>query len=129
MSARYRVVLKEPVPEKSTQPLRIGPIRDETGQVIPAGSLGTLVATLYRQSDEALINAARPAAQSIKNENGGSADAEDSWKFIFSPNDLTVLDQKEVEEVHVLLIGYTWSMAGVGYFEIVHTVRNLAYVA
>lgn len=126
----HRIELTDAVPERTTQKLKLGTLKDENGVVIPSGSMAALVVTLYNESDAALINpSGRPAGQSIKNENGGSADGSDSWSLVFQADDLAILDQKNLEELHVLLVEWYYSVAGVGRVEIAHHVRNLAYVA
>lgn len=130
MAVMARIKLTDPIPERTTQKLKLGPLKDENGVTIPAGSIATLVGTLYKESTAALVNPTnRPAQQSIKNENGGAADGSDNWFLRFGSLDTALLDQSAKQEIHILLVEWTYSSDGVGRVEIEHIIENLLYVA
>lgn len=129
MGVISRIRLQDQIPEGTTQKLNLGPLKDENGITIPAASIATLAVTLYKESTAALVNpTGRPAQQSIKNENGGVADGSDNWSLRFGALDTVLLDQSAKQEVHILLLEWTYSIDGVGRVEIEHIVENLLYV-
>jgi hypothetical protein len=96
----HKTVDQIPIPEKSTPPLKIGPLKDENGAIVKGSDLTTCTLTIFNRGTEDQVKAATDV-KSLVGEDG---------ILNYQPvvGDTAIVDAKSRQEWRVARADYTW---------------------
>lgn len=104
-------------------------IRNLAGEVIPAGSLDELVATLYDEKSGDLLNERDHV--DVLNANGGTVDVNGVFSMRLDADDMVIVNDARASELHICLLEWKYTVAFQqfeGKAEIAFMVKNLVRV-
>ncbi len=116
------------LPEAATAVIR-ATIRDDAEEIIPAGSLDSVVATIYDEKSGEILNSRDHV--DVLNTNGGSVDVNGVLALRLDPEDMVIVNDARASELHICLLEWEWTAGFVTFYgkaEIAFTVKNLAQV-
>ncbi len=102
-------------------------IKDESDVAIAAASLTTLTLTVYKTSDDAIVNSRD--GQDVLNDNNVVVDSSGNLTWTIQPSDSVNSGNTELE-THIALFEYTWSGGTKrGSHEVTLLVRDITKIA